>query len=212
MKKLSSYLIILFFLSCTETKVSTLPFYNSTDYRPEWIPINSADYSKIHTIDPFNFTDHKGKKLDQAKMDGKVYVANFFFTSCPSICPKLTRAMEGLQNKFITQPDFQLLSHTVMPWKDSVDVLNLYAENMNVDYKRWKLVTGPEEEIYKLARESYFAEEQFGFTQDEDEFLHTDKFILVDRHRRIRGIYTGLIKEDLNRLAEDVEILLASKE
>ena len=212
MKKLYTIFFILLFLSCSQTKTSTLPFYNSTDYTPEWISSNSPGYKKIHTIAPFSFTDHKGKKLDQRSMNNKVYVANFFFTSCPSICPKLTRAMEGLQNKFINQSDFQLLSHTVMPWKDSVDVLDLYAENMDVKYERWKLVTGPEEEIYKLARESYFADEQFGFSQDEDEFLHTDKFILVDRHRRIRGIYTGLVDEDLKRLAEDIKILLDSNE
>lgn len=212
MNKFSCYLIVVLFLSCSEAKVSTLPFYNSTDYTPEWIATDTPEYNNIHTIAPFRFTDHKGKKLDQARMDDKVYVANFFFTSCPSICPKLTRAMERLQNKFIDQPDFQLLSHTVMPWKDSVTVLDLYAENMDVNYERWKLVTGPEEEIYKLARESYFADEQFGFTLDEDEFLHTDKFILIDRQRRIRGIYTGLIEEDIERLQEDIEILLSSKE
>jgi len=212
MKKKISYFFILMLIACSEANVSTLPFYNSIDYTPEWIPSNTPAYKQIHTIAPFSFTDHKGKILDQNFMDGKVYVCNFFFTSCPSICPKLTRAMEGLQNQFSDRKDFLLVSHTVMPWRDSVDVLDLYAENMEVNYDRWKLVTGPEEEIYELARKSYFADEQFGFTQDESEFLHTDKFILIDRHRRIRGIYTGLIQEDLDRLAEDIDVLLKSGE
>jgi len=187
---------------------STLPFYNSTDYTPEWISPNDKTYTDIHTIGDFEFTDHHGKRFSNENLDGKIYVADFFFTSCPTICPKLTLSMERLQNKFIDDEDFQLISHTVMPWKDSVPVLNQYAENMEVNYEKWKLLTGDEDEIYTLARKSYFADEKFGFNDDETDFLHTDKFILVDKKRRIRGIYTGLIEEDILRLEEDINILL----
>ena len=189
-------------------EVATLPFYNSVDYTPEWISESDPTNSKIHKIADFEFTDHHGKKFNNKSLQGKIYVADFFFTSCPSICPKLTLSMEQLQNEFIDELDVQLISHTVMPWKDSVSVLNQYAENMDINYAKWKLLTGPEDEIYKLARKSYFADEQFGFTSDESDFLHTDKFILVDKKRRIRGIYTGLVEEDLQRLKEDIRLLL----
>ena len=187
---------------------STLPFYNSSDYTPEWITPNDKAYKNIHTIGDFSFTDHHGNKLSNENLDDDIYVADFFFTSCPTICPKLTMSMERLQNTFIDKDEVQLISHTVMPWKDSVSVLNEYAKKVNVKYEKWKLLTGDEEEIYSLARKSYFADEEFGFTNDETDFLHTDKFILVDKKRRIRGIYTGLIEEDLIRLEEDINILL----
>lgn len=215
MRKLS----LLFFLgmslfSCSNNsqngnlKTATLPFFNSKDYTPEWISPNDKKYKYIHTIGDFTFTDHHGKELSNESLDGNIYVADFFFTSCPTICPKLTMSMERLQNTFINQKDVKLISHTVMPWKDSVSVLNEYAENVKVKYEKWKLLTGDVNEIYSLARKSYFADEEFGFTNDESDFLHTDKFILVDRKRRIRGFYTGLIEEDLIRLEEDIKILL----
>lgn len=208
------FILVLLAISCKNnpsqinTGGSTLPFYNSTDYTPEWISPSDKKYADIHTIGAFEFTDHHGKKLSNKNLDGKIYVADFFFTSCPTICPKLTLSMERLQNKFMDAEDFQLISHTVMPWKDSVSVLNQYAENMDINYEKWKLLTGDEDQIYSLARKSYFADEQFGFNDDETDFLHTDKFILVDKKRRIRGIYTGLVEEDLIRLEEDINILL----
>lgn len=194
--------------STKANQTATLPFYNSTDYTPEWISPSDKAYESIHAIAPFSFTDHHGKEISNKQLAGKIYVANFFFTTCPTICPKLTSNMDRLHEKFINQPELQLISHTVMPWKDSVSVLNAYAERLNISYENWKLVTGDEDEIYRLARNSYFADEQFGFTSDELDFLHTDKFILVDRKQRIRGIYTGLIEEDIIRLEEDINILL----
>lgn len=191
-----------------KNNIPTLPFYNSVDYTPEWISPSDPKYKNIHRIAEFEFTDHHGKKYNNDSLNEKIYVADFFFTSCPSICPKLTQNMEKLQIEFQEEADVQLISHTVMPWKDSVSVLNQYAENMDIDYNKWKLLTGPEDKIYELARKSYFADEQFGFTSDESDFLHTDKFILVDKQRRIRGIYTGLVQEDLQRLKEDIYILL----
>lgn len=189
----------------------TLPFYNSVDYTPEWITPADPNYADIHQVASFEFTDHRGKKFNNQSLSDKIYVADFFFTSCPSICPKLTLSMEKIQTEFLDENDVQLISHTVMPWKDSVSVLNQYADNMDVNYDKWKLLTGPEEEIYELARESYFADEQFGFTSDKSDFLHTDKFILVDKKRRIRGIYTGLLEKDMQRLIEDIHILLKEK-
>lgn len=211
--KIIYFLACLTILSCKNNtqeafKPASLPFYNSTDYTPEWIEPKDEAYTRIHTIGDFSFTDHHGKPISNKDLDNNIYVADFFFTSCPTICPKLTLSMERLQNTFINNEDVKLISHTVMPWKDSVSVLNQYAENMDVNYDKWKLVTGNENEIYSLARKSYFADEQFGFNDDETDFLHTDKFILVDKNRRIRGIYTGLVEEDIIRLEEDINILL----
>jgi len=205
--------ILIFLNACNSSNESkkptiTLPFYNSEDYNPEWIEKSDPNYQNIHQIADFEFTDHHGKALNNSSLKGKIYVANFFFTSCPSICPKLTLSMEKIQNTFIDEPDLQLISHSVMPWKDSVSVLNQYAENMDVNYDKWKLLTGDEDEIYALARTSYFADEKIGYNDDESDFLHTDKFILVDKKGRIRGIYTGLVEKDQKRLIEDIGYLL----
>jgi len=192
--------------SCESPKHS-LPYFNSLDYTPEWIAISDPAYSAIHQISPFKFTNQNGEIITNEILDGKIYVADFFFTSCPSICPKLTEGMEQIQNSFKDDPQVKLISHTVMPWADSVAVLKNYASNKNVIDGKWHLLTGHEDSIYHLARTAYFADEDFGFTNDMEDFLHTDKFILVDGKRRIRGIYSGLLEAEIKRIIEDIQIL-----
>lgn len=203
---ISTILIVVMLSSCAQ-KEHTLPFFNSLDYTPEWIPSSDDAYDDIHQISPFRFTDQNGKTITNELLDGKIYVADFFFTSCPSICPKLTEGMAQIQNKFLEDAGIKLISHSVMPWVDSVSVLKNYAINKNVIDGKWHLLTGNEDSIYHLARTAYFADEDFGFTNDMEDFLHTDKFILVDQKRRIRGIYSGLLQEEIDRIIEDIKIL-----
>jgi len=201
--------IILIFLitmvSC-KTKPSTLslPFINKPDFTPEWIAKNDPSYSAIHTIPSFSFTDQDNKTVTEKDVDGKIYVADFIFTRCGSICPKMTTNMGTLQEKFKNDPDILLLSHSVTPEMDSVPVLKKYATERGVISGKWHLLTGNKDDIYRLAKKEYYAGDTIGYYQAGNEFLHTENFILVDRQRRIRGVYNGTLPLEMERLIDDI--------
>ncbi|WP_075340663.1 SCO family protein [Tenacibaculum agarivorans] len=214
MRTLTNFLrtLLLVFLlgSCTQNKVNketTLPFFNSAIFTPEWIPKDSDKYSKIHTIADFSLTNQEGEKVTNESYKGKIYVADFFFVSCPGICPVLEKNMSTLQEHYKNDNDILLLSHTVMPVKDSIPVLKQYAIDNEIISGKWNLVTGDKNQIYDLARTSYFADEDFVKTQDEDAFIHTENFILIDKKGRIRGVYNGTIELEIKRLIRHIELL-----
>ncbi|SNR16300.1 SCO family protein [Tenacibaculum jejuense] len=201
----------LFCVSCKkEVKVDktvTLPFFNSAVFTPEWISEDSKEYNTIHKIGDFSLINQEGETITNENYKGKIYVADFFFVSCPGICPVLEKNMSTLQEKYKKDADVQLLSHTVMPVKDSVPVLKQYALENGIDSEKWNLVTGDKELIYDLARTSYFADEDFVKTQDKDAFIHTENFILVDKRGRIRGVYNGTIQLEIKRLIRHIDLL-----
>ncbi|MGK0414479.1 MAG: protein SCO1/2 [Polaribacter sp.] len=206
--------IILFCILCFSCKnevaidkTKTLPFYNSEEFTPEWIAKTDTNYKNIHTIAPFEFTNQNGKKVTNKDFEGKIYVADFFFTTCPSICPILAKNMETIQENYKNDETVLLLSHTVMPWVDSVEKIREYATEKNAIDNKWHLVTGNKDQIYKIARTSYFADEDFKKTKDESEFIHTENFLLVDQKGRIRGVYNGTLSLDVERLKRHIEIL-----
>jgi len=149
-----------------------------------------------------------GDTISNIHLKGKIYIADFFFTSCPGICPKLTKNMESLQEAYAKNENIMLLSHSVMPWKDSVSVLNDYAIDHHVNSQKWYLLTGNKDDIYNIARNGYFADEDFTKTQDETNFIHTENFILVDREGYIRGVYNGTVEVDVERLKRHLELLI----
>jgi len=196
-------------ISCRQKEVKTpLPFYNSADFTPEWIEKSDPKFSQIHTIDTFSLTNQEGKSISNASFKGNIYVADFFFTICPSICPKMTSNMMRIQEAF-NSDQVKIASFSVMPWADSVDVLKNYAEVKGIDSEQWHLLTGGTEEIYELARKSFFAEKAVGLNKASDEFLHTENFILVDTKGRIRGVYNGTLPIEMTRLQRDIKTLLA---
>lgn len=188
-------------------KSKTLPFYNSEEFTPEWIAESDSKYKDIHTISPFKFTNQNGNQITNKDFEGKIYVTDFFFTTCPSICPILAKNMSTIQDIYKNDDDIMLLSHSVMPWVDSVEKIKEYASEKNAINNKWHLVTGDREKIYDLARSSYFADEDFKKTKDESEFIHTENFILVDKKGRIRGVYNGTLALDIRRLKRHIEIL-----
>lgn len=195
-------------LSCSkEESELSLPFFNTADFTPEWIDNGSKDYDRIHTIDQFSFLNQDGNSVTNKDLEGSIYVADFFFTICPSICPKMTSNLATIQEDFKPE-EVKLLSFSVMPWADSVSVLHNYAEVRGIDSKQWNLLTGDTEEIYDLARKSFFAEKEIGLNKDSNEFLHTENFILVDQKGRIRGVYNGTLPLEMIRLKEDIKTLL----
>jgi len=170
--------------------------------------------NRNHRISDFELINQDGRIVTQKDFEGKIYVADFFFTTCPSICPKMSAQMQRVYEKFIDNEEVMILSHTVMPETDSVPVLAEYAKRFDVNSKKWLFVTGKKKKIYELARKSYFAvqnEESApdeSHAGDEHDFIHTENFILVDKNKRIRGFYDGTSPDDVDRLIEDIEIVL----
>ncbi|HSH66813.1 MAG TPA: SCO family protein, partial [Bacteroidia bacterium] len=140
-------------------------------------------------------------------IEGKIHVANFIFTSCGSICPIMTRNMKIISDSMRNDPEIILLSYSVTPWIDKPYVLKQFKAENGIENPNWHFLTGSKSDIYTLARKSYFAEEDLGFTKDSSEFLHTEHFILVDKNKRIRGIYNGTLSLEMYQLMEDIEEL-----
>lgn len=201
------YLILSLFtiLSCTANK-KKLPYYDTPDFTPKW---DMPDTKTFHQIRPFELINQENQPFTEKDMEGKIYVADFFFTTCPGICPKMTNSMSDIQKEFINDDDILLLSHSVTPEKDNVSVLKKYAQDKKIDFKRWKLLTGSKNEIYDLGRNYYFVEEDEGVKKGNDVFLHTENFILIDKQRHIRGIYNGLDPNSIQNLIRDIKILKA---
>jgi len=202
--KNSLLIFILFFcFSCIEKK-EVLPYYNTPDFTPKW---SIANKESFHQIRPFELINQENRIFTEKDIEGKICVVDFFFTSCPGICPKMTKSMSDIQKEFINDDAILLLSHSVTPEKDSVSVLKKYAIENKIDFNRWKLLTGNKDEIYNLGRKFYFVEEDEGVKKGHDVFLHTENFILIDKQRHIRGIYNGLDPNSINNLIRDIEVL-----
>ena len=168
----------------------TLPIYNPMDVNPEMVDSTIQHIGNKHTIANFSFINQNGKIITQKEYEGKIYVADFFFTTCQSICPKMTNNMVWLQNKLKNNPKVMLLSHSVTPEIDSVAVLKEYAIRKGVIDSKWNLVTGDKKQIYYLARKSYLAVKT-GNPSELYDMVHTENFILIDAKRRVRGFYDG---------------------
>ncbi|MDO7174167.1 SCO family protein [Mariniflexile sp. AS56] len=199
-------------LGCKEQVSSTvgLPYYNEPTFTPVFIKDTGEVTQKItHTISNFEFLNQDSVLVNQSFIENKIHVANFIFTSCGSICPTMTNHMKQVADSLKTDERVVFLSYSVTPWLDTPSVLKNYQEREGVTNKNWQFLTGSKGDIYKLARQSYFAEEDLGFSKDSTEFLHTEHFILVDKTKRIRGIYNGTLALEMNALLEDIRTLQA---
>jgi protein SCO1/2 len=205
MKKSLIVLVLLTLYSCKKAE-RKLPYYDTPDFTPKWEMPNSETF---HKIPPFQLVNQIGESFTEKDIDGKICVADFFFTTCPGICPKMTNSMADLQKEFLSDDTVLLLSHSVTPEKDNVLVLMQYATDKHVNFKKWKLLTGDKKEIYDLGRNSYFVEEDEGVKRNDDVFLHTENFVLIDKGRHIRGIYNGLDKSSIKSLINDIKMLEA---
>lgn len=201
-------------LSCQPEKPDddALPYYNTPDFTPIWLA-NPAEVDQQipHRIANFAFRDQTGQLVTQATIANKIHIASFFFTACPTICPKLTTQLKAVQDSFSREPGVKMLSFSVMPWADSVAQLHHYAQRKGINANQWHLLTGNRSQIYTLARRSYFAEEAIGFTKDSTEFLHTEHVLLIDQNRRIRGVYNGTLPLEIDKLIEDIRVLLGNE-
>jgi protein SCO1/2 len=200
-----SIICIALFYQALKPKKS-LPIYNPADVNPEMVDSTVQYIQKYHTIADFSFINQNGKTITQKDYEGKIYVADFFFTTCGSICPIMTRNMVDVQKAFLKNPKVMILSHTVMPDVDSVPVLKKYALEKGVVDAKWNLVTGDKKDIYSMARKSYLAV-KLGKPSELYDMVHTENFILVDAKRRVRGFYDGTKKEEIQRLIDDINWL-----
>lgn len=201
-----SIIVISLFYGALKPKKS-LPIFNPSDVNPELVDSTVQYISKYHTIADFSFTNQNGKTITQKDYEGKVYVADFFFTTCKSICPKMTTNLVDVQKAFLDNPKVKLLSFSVMPDVDNVSVLKEYAKINGVIDSKWNLVTGDKKEIYTMARKSYLAVKQ-GKPEEQYDMVHTENFVLVDSKKRVRGFYDGTNKVEILRLIEDINWLL----
>ncbi|MEL6673712.1 MAG: SCO family protein [Bacteroidota bacterium] len=190
-----------------DSRVETLPFFQEATFTPQWLEPDDAALDTFHRIADFALYNQQGQTITGADFQGKIYVANFFFTICPGICPKMTQNMHRLQEEFLEDEGVLLVSHSVTPEMDSVPVLQAYAQRNEISARTWHLLTGERQDIYHLGRQVYFIEEDLGLERDPDEFLHTENFVLVDQRGYIRGIYNGLNKGSVEQLMGDIYTL-----
>lgn len=203
-----SVIIMGLFYNALQPK-KTLAIYQPAMVNAELVDSTLQHVKKYHTIADFSLTNQNGKKITQQDYADKIYIADFFFTTCPTICPIMTKNMANIQERIMRDTDVLLLSHSVTPTIDSVAQLKKYAIEKGVLDAKWNLVTGDKKQIYELARKSYLAVKTDGDGGAFD-MIHTENFILVDKERRIRGFYDGTKTEEIEKLMEDLEILKVS--
>ncbi|WP_034260182.1 SCO family protein [Altibacter lentus] len=182
-----------------------LPVYQPSEVNAELVDSTLQHVKKYHTIANFALTNQNGERITQEDYKDKIYVADFFFTTCQTICPIMTDHMVLIQKELQNDAEVLLLSHTVTPEIDSVPQLKRYAVEKGVDDAKWNLVTGDKKQIYDLARKSYLAAKDNPYSPDD--LIHTENFVLIDSKKRIRGFYDGTNPEAISQLLEDIKIL-----
>jgi len=189
---------------------SELPFYQDATFTPSWFESSDEIPVDFHAIPAFSLTDQDGMTLTEQDFEGKLVIANFFFTECPGICPSTMGNMRRVQDAFILDDDIVMVSHSVTPEKDDVEELSTFASQKQILSSKWHLVTGDRGTIYDLGKHGYFAEEDLGERAPDtgdSVFLHTEQLFLLDGNRRIRGVYNGMNSTSVLQLIEDVKTL-----
>ena len=208
MKLLFSALLLCTLLACScKSKTATsLPYFNTPDLTPVWLSKADPALAQLHSVPPFAFTDQNGKTITEKNTKGKIYVANFFFTRCQNICPRMMDNLKKVSDAFGMDNRVCILSHSVTPVYDNVNVLKKYAAEKGISNGNWHLLTGDRAQIYKLARKGYFAD-SITSSVISTQFLHTENFILVDQNRHIRGVYNGTIELEVDNLIRHIKLL-----
>ena len=193
------------FLTTGKHNFISLPYYGPKD-----VAAGSTD-TIYHTIPPFSFTNQDGQTVTDKTFDGKIYVVDFFFATCQSICPKMATNMHVVQEAFKDYDSIMMLSHTVNPEFDTAEVLKKYSNEVHANTKKWQFITGNKKNLYDIAYKGYLlnAVEDTTQTDIQAQFLHDEHFILVDREKHIRGIYDGTSLVDVNKLIDDIKLLTA---
>lgn len=198
--------VIMFIIYNVLQPKKVLPVYQPSMVNYEMVDSTLQYKSKYHKIADFSLVNQNGETVTQKNYDNKIYVADFFFTTCQTICPIMTDHMVQIQQATQKDADVMLLSYSVTPEIDDVAQLKRYAIEKGVDDEKWNLVTGDKKQIYELARKSYLAVKTDG-NGDEFDMIHTENFMLIDKKRQIRGYYDGTQPEDIEKLLDDIKVL-----
>jgi protein SCO1/2 len=196
-------LVYAFFIHDNKKPIRYLAVFGPKEYESK----NGKTDTTFHTVRDFHFINQDGKAVSQQDLTGSVYVTDFFFTTCHSICPIMSNQMERIYTKYKGNPEVKFLSHTVDPEIDTVQQLKAYALKHNADSRQWLFVTGEKKELYDVARTDYFLDAQQG-DGGPDDFIHTQNFALIDKDKRIRGYYDGTDSTDIDQLMKDIDLLL----
>jgi len=205
---MKKYLIVLLIISsCTKENSYKLPIYGRKVISEKIINGEKIIDTLDHTISNFSFINQDGKTVNNLTFNNSIYIADFFFTSCPAICPLMKSEMMRVYRKYINEEKIKLLSHTINPEFDTVERLKKFAKKFDVDSNKWHFVTGDIDKIYEIGFKSYMV------TAAKDSlspggFLHSGTFLLVDNNKNIRGVYDGTNKLEVNKLLKDIDILL----
>jgi protein SCO1 len=210
MKNIIIFAISFLLFSCHQKKVKNeqkgLPYYHTSDFTPIWLS-DKSQLDTLHRLSDFEFFNQNNQKITQENFKGKIHVMNCFFTICPSLCPKIMGNMKVVQDSLKNDKNVLIASYSVMPDRDSVSVLRSYASENQIIDNKWHLLTGNKKQIYEIARKSYFADENIGVQKGENDFLHTENFILIDKNLHIRGIYNGTLPLEIEQLIKDIREL-----
>ncbi len=209
MKSILSLAILLSLLACNQNK--KLPIMGPKQFEVRVIDGEEVTDTIYTTIPNFHFTNQDGETYTQGDLEGKIYVADFFFTTCPSICPIMKTQMLRIHEKYLGNDNIHIVSHSIDPTHDTVEVLKDYAERLDIDTKYWTFLTGDMDSIFKVAQEGYLVSAMVDSLAPGG-LLHSGAFILVDKEKRIRGYYDGTIEEDVNKLMTDMDILISEYE
>lgn len=196
-----------FFIYDTKKPIRYLPIFGEKSYEHK----NGKTDTVFHTIADFSFTNQDGEMVSNKNFENSIYVTDFFFTTCHTICPIMSTQMERIVKYYNSNNQVLFLSHTVDPEIDTVEQLKDYATKHNADSKKWMFVTGNKKELYDIARNSYYMDAQQG-DGGPDDFIHTQNFALIDKEKRIRGYYDGTDSLEVNQLIKDIELLLKEYE
>lgn len=196
-----------FLLQTGKNHFKKLPIYGFRDVDSVMVDGKYKVDTIYHHISDFNLLNQQGKTITQANLDSSIYIADFFFVTCPSICPKMSTQMARLQERFKSEPAIKFISHTVNPENDSVPVLAEYAKEYGINPEKWHLLTGDKKQIYDLARKDYMVNAVEG-DGGPDDFIHTELFVLVDKHKRIRGYYDGTSQMSVDTLIDEIKVLM----
>ena len=199
------YFILFIFLSCVESSNIDLPIIGPSDFKEELVN-NNVNKEQSHFVSDFELINQNGETITNKYYENKIYVVDFFFTRCGSICPIMTNNMKKIQDKFLENDNLMLLSISVTPNIDNVETLKKYAKSKGVINSKWNIATGNKKHIYELARKSYFAVLKKGDGGLQD-FIHTPNFILIDKKKQIRGIYNGTDDIEIKRVINDIKTL-----
>lgn len=184
-----------------------LPYYKDASFAPFWLSEGDVNLNDFHSIPSFSFTDQRGQTITDQDFDDKVYVAGFFFSTCPGICPAIRSKLNKVQQQFVDDSQVKIVQYSIRPTTDTVETLSAYANENGINNEHWFLLTGDKSEIYAIAKQAYFASEDLGNVQKNQDFLHTESLLLIDQNKHIRGIYNGLNAASVEYLIKDIKTL-----